>query len=67
MNNASGYTFTNDELERRKAQDAKMTPEERLAVSKALVEANTEANAAIIEQFSQKENRLTGDENEMPE
>ena len=44
MEQAEGYTITKADAERIKAKDAKMTPEERRALSKDLVEANTAAN-----------------------
>ena len=45
-----GYTLTKEDFERIKARDAQMTPEQRREVSKALVEANTEANTIIIKE-----------------
>ena len=45
MANAKGKTFTKAELARVKASESKMTPAQRRATSKALVEANTAANA----------------------
>lgn len=42
--NAKGLTLTKADLARVKANEAKMTGEQRRAVSKALVEANTAAN-----------------------
>ena len=41
---AAGYTITKADAARIKAKDAKMTPAQRRATSKALVEANTAAN-----------------------
>ncbi len=43
----NSYTLTKEEIEKFKAKEARMTPEQRRAASKALVEANTAANAAI--------------------
>ena len=48
MEKAEGFTFTKEVIEKFKAKEAKMTPEERRAASKALVEANTAANAALM-------------------
>ena len=42
---AKGYTVTKADAARLKKKDAKMTPAQRRAVSKGLVEANTAANA----------------------
>ena len=44
MAKANGYTITKADAARLKAKDAKMTPAQRRAVSKGLVEANTAAN-----------------------
>ncbi len=41
---ANSYTFTKSDKAKLKAKDAKMTPSQRKATSKALVEANTAAN-----------------------
>ena len=44
MAKAKGYTITKADAARIRAKDAKMTPEQRRAASKALVEANSESN-----------------------
>lgn len=44
MANAKGITLTKADLDRVRAQDAKASPARRRAISKGLVEANTEAN-----------------------
>ena len=44
MAKAKTYEFTKEELAKIKAKDAKMTPAQRRALSKALVEANSAAN-----------------------
>lgn len=41
---ANSFTFTKSEIAKFKAKEAKMTPAQRKAASKALVEANTQAN-----------------------
>lgn len=46
MANAKSITFTKADLARIKEKEAKMTPTQRRAASKALVEANTAANNA---------------------
>lgn len=44
MAKANGYTVTKADAARIKAMDAKKTPAQKRATSKALVEANTAAN-----------------------
>ena len=44
MAKANGYTITKADAARLKAKDAKMTPAQRRATSKGIVEANTAAN-----------------------
>lgn len=44
---AKGFTFTKAEIAKYKEKEAKMTPVQRRAASKALVEANTAANKAL--------------------
>lgn len=44
MANSKSYTFTKSKLAQMRASEAKMTPKQKKAVSKALVEANTAAN-----------------------
>ena len=41
------FTFTKEEVAKFKAKEAKMTPAQRRAASKALVEANSAANKAL--------------------
>lgn len=41
---AKGYTVTKADAARLKAKDAKMTPAQKRAVSKSLVQANSAAN-----------------------
>ena len=38
------YTFTKNSLNKLKTSESKMTPEQKRSVSKAIVNANTEAN-----------------------
>ena len=45
MTKAKGIVLTKSDLERVRARDTMMTPAQRRATSKALVEANTAANA----------------------
>ena len=44
MAKAKSVTFTKADLDKYKAREAKMTPAQKKAVSKALVEANSAAN-----------------------
>ena len=52
MAKVKSYTITQAEIDRFREQEAKMTPEERLAASKALVEANTAANIITYASWS---------------
>lgn len=45
MAKAKGITLTKADFDKIRARDAMMTPAQRRATSKALVEANTAANA----------------------
>lgn len=47
MDKTKTYTFTKAELKRRKEADAKMSPDRKRQVSKAMVLANSEANTPI--------------------
>lgn len=44
MQNNKSFTFTKSELAKVKSKEARMTPAQRRAASKALVEANSAAN-----------------------
>lgn len=44
MDKAKSYTFTKAELAKLKAGEKKLSPEKRREISKALVDANTQAN-----------------------
>lgn len=44
MQKDKSFTFTKSEIAKAKAKEARMTPAQRRAASKALVEANTAAN-----------------------
>ncbi len=44
MDVTKSFTLTEENIEKFKEKEAKMTPEERMAANKAFVEANNEAN-----------------------